>query len=441
MRPTTQYAQSGDADIAYQVLGEGELDLLFVLPWMSQIEQLWEAPSFARILDHLASFSRLVIFDRRGSGLSSRMGGPPTLESQLEDIRAVMTAADIKRAALIGHVEGSALVTLHAATHPEMVSSIVFLSPVSRMTEAPDYPWASSIEERQVRLDFTVDSWGNGDSFRPFAPSMANDEQFMNWAAKLQRLIATPREAKAMLDVIGDTDVREVLPLIQAPTLVLHRPENEAIDAGHARYVAEHVPDAKHVELPGVDALLFGDDNDALLGEIEEFLTGSRHVSDSDRVLATVMFNDIVGSTERAAEMGDRLWRDLLENHYSLLRRELNRFGGNEVKTTGDGMLATFDIPARGIRCARSITEVVKQNGIEVRTGLHTGECELMDNDVGGVAVHIAARVTNKASPSEVLATSTVTDLVAGSGIEFEDRDTHELKGVPGTWNLKAVMG
>ncbi len=439
MNPTTQYARSGDADIAYQVVGDGDINLVFVPPWMTQIEELWEQPALARGLERLASFSKFVLFDRRGTGLSSRSGGPPTLESQLEDIHEVMRAADVESAALLGHIESAALAALYAATHPEKVTAAVFVSPITRMLKAPDYPWAHSAEERKVFMDIFTENWGNGQAFIRFAPSAAKDERFIRWAAKMQRLTASPSEFRAMLEVNGEMDVREVLPLIQAPTLVMHRPDSEAVDVGHAKYAAEHIPDSKYVEFSGSDMLLFGFDDEEALGEIEEFLTGARQVPESDRVLATVMFTDIVGSTETAAEMGDRRWRDLLENHYSIVRRELSRFGGNEVKTIGDGMLATFDIPARGIRCALSIAEAVKQNSVEVRTGLHTGECELMDDDVGGVAVHIAARVTSKADPSEVLATRTVTDLVAGSKIEFDSRGMHELKGVPGERELMSA--
>ncbi len=440
MNPTTQYARSGDADIAYQVVGDGDTDLVFVTPWMTQIEELWGEPSLARGLDRLASFSRFVLFDRRGTGLSSRSGGPPTLESQLEDIHEVMKAADMDRAAFLGHIESAALAVLYAATHPEQVTAAVLVSPITRMVKAPDYPWAHSAEERDAFVDLATENWGNGLLFGRFAPSAADDERFIRWAGKMQRLTASPTEFRAMLEVNGEMDVREVLPLIQAPTLVIHRPDSEAVDTGHAKYAAERIPDAKYVEFPGSDMLLFGYDDDAALGEIEEFLTGARQVSESDRVLATVMFTDIVGSTESAAEMGDRRWRDLLENHYSIVRTELSRFGGKEVKTIGDGMLATFDIPARGIRCGLSISEAVKQNGVEVRTGLHTGECELMDGDVGGVAVHIAARVMSKAEPNEVLSTRTVTDLVAGSKIGFESRSVHELKGVPGEWELMSAQ-
>jgi class 3 adenylate cyclase len=441
--PETRYAQSGDVHIAYQVVGDGPLDLVYVPTWISQVEHLWEERSVARFLERLASFSRLILFDRRGAGLSDPILTAATLEDQMDDVLAVMDAADSERAALVATLEGGAMATLFAATYPDRTSALALYATFARATRAEDYQLAWTAEEREAVQAKFFEGWGESERAAAraaaFAPSLAKDEQFLAWWARLERLAASPGTHRRIFALVGEHDVRDVLPTIRVPTLVMHRAGDQFLNPAHSRYLAEHIPGARYVELPGDDNLLVAGDSDAILGEIEEFLTGARHEREPDRVLATVMFTDIVGSTERASELGDSRWRDLLGRHDALVRRALERHRGREVKTVGDGFLATFDGPARAIRCASAISESVPELGLDIRAGLHTGECEVMNGDVGGMAVHIGARVAARAGPGEILVSSTVKDLVVGSGIEFADRGAHELKGVPGEWRLFAV--
>jgi class 3 adenylate cyclase/pimeloyl-ACP methyl ester carboxylesterase len=439
-RPETQYAKSGDVHIAYQVLGEGPLDLVFVPGAVSHLELAWEEPLFTHFLQRLASFSRLICLDKRGTGMSDRVAGIATLEQRMDDVRAVMDAAGSTRAALFGVSEGGPMSVLFAATYPERVSALILYGALVKGVRSPDFPWAPTLEQRERSLEGIEQRWGRVSNLGIRAPSVADDERFVQWWLGYQRLAASPGAVVALRRMNAEIDVRHVLPAIGVPTLVLHRAEDRDIPVEVGRYLAEHIPGAKYVELPGVDHFPFVGDADALLDEIEEFLTGVRPVAEPDRVLATVLFTDIVRSTERAAELGDRRWRDLLESHYAVVRRELGRFRGREVKTAGDGFLATFDGPARAIRCACAITDSVRPLGLQIRAGLHTGECELMGDDVGGIAVHIGARVAAGAEPGEVLVSSTVKDLVAGSGIRFVDRGAHTLKGVPGEWRLFGVV-
>lgn len=437
MAPETRYTRSGDLHIAYQVVGDGPLDLVYVPTWISQVEHYWEEPSVARYFRRLASFSRLIMFDRRGSGLSDPVVNAPTLEEQIDDVVAVMDAAGSERAAVFAQLEGGAMAALFAATHPERTTGLVLYEAMARMTWAPDYDWALRLEDRKANLGSV---WGDGSRILSLSPSAAENPRLRQWFARLERLAASPGTAAKLMMMNAQVDVRAVLPSIQVPTLVLHRAGDRSIDIRHSRYLAAHIPGARFVELPGDEALSFGHDSEPLLDEIEEFLTGARHVPDSERILATVLFSDIVDSTSRAAALGDRRWRDLLESMASVVGRELSRFRGQAVKTMGDGFLATFDGPARGIRCATAIRETARSEfGIEVRSGLHTGEIEQIGDDVGGLAVHIGARVGAHARPGEVLVSGTVKDLVVGSGIAFEDRGEHELKGVPGEWRLWAV--
>ncbi|MEA2361202.1 MAG: hypothetical protein QOD71_347 [Thermoleophilaceae bacterium] len=331
------------------------------------------------------------------------------------------------------------MATLFAATHPDRVSALILYAAFARATWAPGYEWAWPAEERQVQMDQAVEHWGEGLVAASVAPSMTSDPDFMEWAGRLERLAASPSTIKRIFDLIGEFDVRDVLPSIRVPTLVMHRREDSFIKIEHSRYLAEHIPGARFVELEGGDNMFSIGDSEALLGEIEEFLTGERHDREPDRMLATVLFTDICGSTEHVAQMGDRSWRFMLERHDTLFRRALERHRGREVKRTGDGFLATFDGPARAIRCAADVTDAVASIGLQVRAGLHTGELEVMDGDLGGMAVHIAARVMDRAAPSEVLVSSTVKDLVVGSGIDFQERGAHELRGIPGEWRLFSV--
>ncbi len=439
MAPVARYAKSGDLNIAYIVEGEGPLDLLWIPPWISQVEYLWSEPSLERVMSRLTRFARVITFDRRGSGLSDPFWGAPTLEEQMDDVCAVMDAAGAERVAIAGTLEGGPMAALFAATYPERVSALVLYATFARATWAPGYEWAWSGEDRDRKMDELVAAWGQGTVAAAVAPSEAGDPAFMEWAGRLERLAASPATIRRIIDLIGEFDVRDVLPSIRVPTLVMHRTGDSFIKIEHSRYIASRIPDARYVELEGTDNMFSLGDSEALIGEIEEHLTGARHDADPDRMLATVMFTDIVDSTQRAAEMGDRGWRFLLERHDALFRQALVRHRGREVKRTGDGFLATFDGPARAIRCAASVADAMGSLGIEVRAGLHTGELEVMDGDLGGLAVHIAARVMDRAAPCEVLVSGTVKDLVVGSGIGFADRGEHELRGVPGEWRLYAV--
>jgi class 3 adenylate cyclase len=437
--PIARYAQSGDVNIAYLVSGDADLDFVWIPPWISQVEYLWAEESLGRVMDRLTTFSRVITFDRRGSGLSDPLIGAPTLEEQMDDVIAVMDAAGSERAAIAGTLEGGPMAALFAATHPDRVSHLVLYATFARVTWAPGYEWTWTAEERQANMDMAVEHWGEGFVASGVAPTLQVDPDFMEWAGRLERLAASPATIRRIFDLIGEIDVRDILPSIRVPTLVMHRREDSFIDVRHSEYIAGRIPNSNFVMLEGGDNMFSIGDSDALLGEIEEFLTGERHQAEADRMLATVLFTDICGSTERAAAMGDRSWRYMLERHDALFRRALDRHRGREVKRTGDGFLATFDGPARAIRCAADLADQVGSIGIQIRAGLHTGELEVMDGDLGGLAVHIAARVMDQAGPSEVMVSSTVKDLVVGSGIEFEERGAHELRGVPGEWRLFSV--
>jgi class 3 adenylate cyclase len=440
MTPPTRYALSGEHHIAYQVTGDGPIDVIYVPSWISQIEHYWEHPRVTRYFRRLGAFSRLIMFDRRGTGLSDPVDRAPTLELQMDDVVAVMDAAGSDQAALFAQLDGGAMAALFAATHPERTRALILYEAMAKMSWAPDYDWAPTGEERDRWLRDL--HWGDGSRLEALAPRASGDPELRAWFARLERLAASPGTAKKFMAMAAEIDVRAVLPTIQAPTLVVHRADDVAIDIRHSRYLAQRIAGARYAELPGEEALDFGRDDERLLDEVEEFLTGVRRPPDPDRILATVMFSDIVDSTSRAAELGDRRWRELLESIDSGVRRELSRFRGRAVKTMGDGFLATFDGPARAIRCAVALREAARsQFGVEVRSGLHTGEIELIGDDVGGIAVHIGARVLGCANAGEVVVSGTVKDLVVGSGISFEDRGECELRGVPGVWRLWAVAG
>jgi class 3 adenylate cyclase len=440
MPPDTRYARSGEVHIAYQVVGDGPIDLLWVPNWIWHVEHMWEDPLTARMLNRLASFSRLIMFDRRGLGLSDPRpgGGAPTLEEQMDDVVAVMDAVGSKQAAVVAMLDAGAMACLFAATHPERTRSLILFQAQPRMSWAPDYDWAMTREQREQHVQELREDWGSG--ARVLAIAADEDARLRRWAGQLERLTAGPGFAVQIMRTHGEMDVRPVLPTIQAPTMVMNRPANSAIDNRHALYLVEHISDARLVELPGTHTLPFGRGQDRFVEEVEEFLTGARHATDPERVLATVMFGDIVDSTRLAAELGDRRWRDLLESFVRVVERQLGQFRGRAVKMLGDGILATFDGPARAISCAVAVRDVARSEfGLELRASLHTGEVEVIGTDVGGIAVHIGARILSEAGSGELVVSNTVKDLVVGSGIEFEDRGEHELRGVPGRWRLWAV--
>jgi pimeloyl-ACP methyl ester carboxylesterase len=435
MQPVTRYAKSGDVHIAYQVFGEGPLNLVLAPPFVSNIENYWDEPDFSRWLLRLASYARVVMLDKRGTGMSDRVSELPGLDERIDDLRAVMDAAGMEQAALLGMSEGGPLTALFAATYPERCRALVLYGTFARFAS-----WLPTEEALAEFLGYIDQAWGTGGSLPLFAPTRANDPSFQRWWGRFERLGASPAAASALMRMNSQIDISGILPTIRVPTLVIHRTEDVTINVEGGRYLAEHIPGARYLELPGTDHIPFvGDNAGEIADAIEEFLTGARAPVTVDRVLATVLFTDIVGSTEKAAALGDRRWRDLLDNHHATIRRNLARFRGHEIKTTGDGILATFDGPARGVRCACAIADEIRPLGIEVRAGLHTGECEMIDDDVGGIAVHIGARVASLAGAGEVLVSSTVKDLVAGSGLRFGDRGSRSLKGVPGEWRIFAV--
>jgi pimeloyl-ACP methyl ester carboxylesterase len=439
MKPETRYARSGDVNIAYQVVGEGPRDLVLVPGWVSNIEVFWEEPSVARFFQRLASFTRLILFDKRGTGLSDRVSDLPNLETRMDDVRAVMDAVRSTRAALLGYSEGGPMCALFAATYPERTTALVMIGSFPRRTWVPEYPYGPTREEYDRFIETTVREWGGLVALESRAPSMAADPRFRDWWARLLRQSASPGANRALLTMNSEIDIRHILPAIRVPTLLLHNTGDRTVPVEGSRYMAERIPGAKYVELAADDHLPFVGNADAILDEVEEFLTGVRRGAEPDRVLATVLFTDIVDATQKASELGDRRWRDLLEAHHTIVREQLAKFRGREIDTAGDGFLAAFDGPARAVRAACSISDGVRPLGVEIRAGLHTGECEVMGPKLGGIAVHIGARVAALGHAGEVLVSSTVRDLVAGSGLRFEDRGTHALKGVPGEWHLFAV--
>jgi class 3 adenylate cyclase/pimeloyl-ACP methyl ester carboxylesterase len=456
----TRYARSGDVSIAYQVTGDGPFDVVYVPPFVSHVELSWDVPGIAAFDRHLSSFCRLIRFDKRGTGMSDRVSGVPTLETRMDDVRAVMDAVGSECAALIGVSEGGAMSVLFAATYPERVWALALCGASPRERWAPDFPFGIRDEEARQEDEKIERNWGTAEAAtataQALAPSASPEEQ--QALATVIRQSASPGAALALSRMNREMDVRNVLPTIRVPTLVLNRREEDPFILARSSakstvsrtgsqasaYLAEHIPGARHVELPGADHLISAGDWEPCAHALEDFLLEvwaeeATAEPEADRVLATILFTDIVGSTAKAVELGDARWRELLEDHHSTVRRLLLRYRGTELDTAGDGFFASFDGPARGIRCARAITESVRDLGIEVRAGLHTGECERMNAKVGGIAVHIGARVAAEAGPGEVVVSSTVKDLVAGSGIAFRDRGAAELKGVPGEWRLFAV--
>lgn len=441
MVPETRYARKGDAHIAYQVLGDGDLDLVLVSAWFSHLEARWEIPGFVHYLRRLSAFSRLISFDKHGIGLSDPLplDKLPPLEEWMDDVRAVMDAVGSEQAAVMGANEASMMAAMFAASHPERVTGLVLAGGTAGLRWSPDHPTGARPEVVDRLVGLVEESWGQGELMAVLSPSLAGDSAALQAWGRFMRLSASPAVAAAVFRMIFSLDVRDVLPAISAPTLVVNRQANPLISPSSGREVAERIPNATFVEVPGDDYGLAVGDIDSMIDVIEEFLTGSRPSHEPDRVLATVLFTDIVSSTERAAELGDRRWKELLEDHHRLVRSELERARGKEVRIAGDGFLATFDGPARAIRCACAIRDAVRGLGLEIRAGLHTGEIELAETGIEGIAVHVGARIADLAVPGEVLASSTVRDLVAGSGIEFVDRGVQVLRGVPGEWRIQAV--
>jgi class 3 adenylate cyclase/pimeloyl-ACP methyl ester carboxylesterase len=441
--PETRYARSGEVSIAYQVLGDGPPDLVFAPP-ITHLELAWESPSAAGFYSRLASTCRLILFNQRGVGMSDRVSGVPTLESRMDDIRAVMDAAGSERAVILGLGDAGPLCVLFAATYPERTSALMLFNSAPRFVRNPQLPWLPTRAEQEFRAEQFERHWGESvfmsELMRALNPSITEVE--LPTVLRQLRVSVSPGSAAEYIRMNMDVDVCGVLPLIRVPTMILHRTEGGSRGVESGRFFADHITGARLVELPGADFMPHLGEQEQLFAELERFLVdvveGKTDV-EADRVLATVLFTDIVGSSEKAASLGDRAWRKLLERHHEVVRRQLARFRGVEVDTAGDGFFASFDGPARAIRCACAIVETVPELGLEVRAGLHTGECELASGKVTGIAVHTGSRVASLAQPEEVLVSSTVKDLVAGSEIVFEDRGSHELKGIPGEWRLYAV--
>jgi len=440
MAAPTRYARNGDVNLAFQVHGEGPRDLLFVSAYINHVEHVWEDPGLARFLNRLAGFARLIVMDRRGSGLSD--DGELTIEAELDDMHAVLDAAGSERAALFSYTAGGPLAATFAARFPERVSALVLYGCMLRAVRDDDLPWLADAAERDARFEALLESWGEGVNIATLAPSAIGDEGLRAWFARMERLAASPGRMRRLVAASAAFDPRPELPAIAVPTLVLHRTGDAFMDVRHSREYARRIPGARLVELPGVDSLPSIGDSDALLGEMEEFLTGGRRGAEADRALLTVLFSDIVASTQRIAQIGDKRWRDLLAAHEEEVRRTLRRFDGEVSARTGDGFVAVFaGAPSRAVRCAVALRAGVAALGIEVRLGLHTGECEIIGDGIGGMAVHIAARIGALAQGGEILVSGTTYGTVVGSGLDFTFHGEHRLKGVPDRWPVFALSG
>jgi class 3 adenylate cyclase len=441
VQPETRYARLGDDRIAYQAIGQGPPDLVLTIGSLGSIDIAWEEPGTALFFRMLSSFSRLILFDRLGSGNSDpRPLAPlPPWESYAEELGAVLDEVGSERTAIMAHLDAGPMALFFAATRPERTSALVLVNTTAKWVAAEDYLIGVPREVAEALLNQIDQLWGTEALAAMQVPSRAGDERFLRWYAKVLRTVSSPRASQAFLRAALEIDARSMLPLVQAPTLILHRRDFQVVPIEHARYLAEHIPRAKLVELPGADALLVWETPEFVLDLVEDFLTGVRRTAEPKRVLATVLFTDIVESTRRAERLGDRRWRELLDTHDELASRLVEQWGGRLVKTTGDGILATFDGPGRGIGCAAALGEELRSIGIQIRAGVHTGEVELRDGDVGGMAVHIAARVMALAGPGEILTSRTVRDLVVGSDVVLNDRGLQQLKGIEGTWQLFAV--
>jgi class 3 adenylate cyclase len=439
--PTTRYAKAVDLHLAYQVLGDGPVDLVMVNGTPSHLELLWQNPVYVHLLERLSSFSRVIAFDKRGSGLSDAAGSQPTLEERMDDVRAVMDAAGSERAVIFGQSEGSPMAMLFAATYPHRTSMLILYGSIVRWV-GDDFPGATTPKDFFPKLDDVVEHWGEGNLADWFAPAISGGPlgpMVRDAFGAFERAAMSPGSFRDLMRLNAQIDVRSAAPAINVPTLVMHRIGDRVVSVEQSRWLDAQLQSSRYVELEGEDHVLIAGDVDVLIGEVEEFITGQRSTPDLDRVLATVLFTDIVGSTELAAKLGDAQWRDVLSGHTHLTRDQLSRFGGREINTTGDGFVAIFDGPGRAARCALALSQAAARAGIPIRSGLHTGEIELVGDDIAGMAVHVAARVMASAGPNEVYASRTVRDLVVGSGLEFGDRGTQSLKGVPDEWQLYAV--
>jgi class 3 adenylate cyclase len=439
-RPQTSYAWNDGTALAYQVVGGSGPDLLLVPGSVSHLEVLWDEPRVSRFLRRFAAFCRLIIMDPRGLGLSDRLTEIPTMEERVGDLLSVLDATESERATLFGNADTGPPCVAAAVSHPERVGGLVLCGTYAKASWSDDYPWGWTEEEWADFRERVKDHWGTTEREETVAPSMADDQAFLQWEATLMRLGASPRAVLQLGEMTKTVDVRPLLPQIAVPTLVMHRIGDRINEVDHGRYLADRIPGTRWVELPGDDFLLWAGDTDAIVDEVEEFLTGRRGGAEPTRAVATVMFTDVVGSTERARAIGDRAWADLLEVHNARVRTELRRFGGHEIDTAGDGFLASFGSPALAIQCAQAVHGAMRQIRVDLRIGLHTGECDVVGDKLRGIAVHIGARVASKAGPGEILVSQTVKDLVAGSGIEFQDQGTHELRGIPGEWRLYSVV-
>jgi pimeloyl-ACP methyl ester carboxylesterase len=435
-KPRTRYAKCGHISVAYQVFGDGPLDLVYIPGWVSNIDYMWEDPDLANMLERLSRFCRVIIFDKRGTGLSDRDVGFPTLDERMDDLTAVMDGAGSERAALLGFSEGGNIAMLFGASFPERVSHLILFNCFARRLWAPDYPWASTPEARDASIRKVEASWGEPSAVEWLTPSRLNDAVFADWLATFLRQSASPGAATTILRLNSEIDVRDILPTISVPTLILHRRGDKHVTFGNAEFLADHIPGSKLVALPGQDHLSWTEDQEAIFDAIEPFLTGTRREAVTDRLLATILITDIVGSTEMAVTLGDEAWQRRLNAHNEIVRSELARYRGREINTTGDGFVVAFDAPARAISCAFEISSRLERLGLTIRAGVHTGECHVDGDSLGGVAIHIGARVADLADAGEVVVSRTVKDLVVGSGYEFTERGTHNLKGVPGKWTL-----
>lgn len=431
----THYAKNGDVHIGYQTFGEGDIDLVFVPGFISHVEHYWDEPNFARLLRRLGSFSRVIMFDKQGTGLSDRVSELPGLDERMDDVRTVMDAEGVEQAAIFGISEGGALATLFAATHPDRTQALILYGAFAQFKS-----WVPTQEVLEEVFQYFEHAWGSGLSLPLWVPTMKDDLAFQQWWSKFERLGASPGAVKTLMLMNSQIDITDILPSVNVPTLVIHRRDDVVVDVEGGRLLAERIPNAKYVELPGVDHVFWaGENSNQIIDEIAQFLTGEWGHIEAERVLATVLFTDIVDSTRRAAEMGDQRWRNLISRHDAMTYKIIARFRGRAIRSTGDGFLATFDGPARAIRCASALSDEAQRMGIEIRVGLHTGEIELIGEDIGGIAVHIAARVLGKAGDNEICVSRTVKDLVAGSGFEFNEQGVYSLKGVPGEWRLFRV--